>query len=82
MTAEYQTEIKKSDEKWHAGHEARIAGGVAAFFAGGSLLVPDPQLKKDFAAIALLVESFGGVFLVGDAMVGSARIKLKEATGK
>jgi hypothetical protein len=82
MTTEYQTEIKKSDEKWHASDATKIAAGVAIASVVGSLLTPDPQFKRDLATVALLTGNVGAVFLSADAFVGSVRNKLKEVAGK
>jgi len=83
MGVENQIGIKgKPDSRWHASHTTMMVGGIAALFTGASLLVPDPQLKRNLAAAALMGGAYEGLFLVGDAIFGSARNKLKGVTGK
>lgn len=90
MTAEYQqtgdyqqTGIKeKSNERWHASCETKAGAVVAALNLGAAIAVHNPELKTIFASFALISATCDGICLVGDAIVGSARKKIKEAIGK
>jgi len=83
MTAEYQTEIKKFDERWHANYVTKIIGFVVApAWLGAAIIVPDPELKRTFASLALICGGVDGVFLAQDAMIGSVKKKIRETLGK
>lgn len=73
---------QKSDERWHASLGTKVTGVAAASFLGISLMVPNPELKRTFASLALICGGVDGVFLAQDAMIGSAKKKIRETLGK
>lgn len=84
MTAEYQqTGIKeKSDEKWHASYVTKGGAVIAVLNLGVAIAVHNPELKTIFTGFALASAAADGLCFVADAIVGSERKKIKEATGK
>lgn len=82
MTVEFQPEVKKSDERWHASYVTKLITASAALSVVSAFTLPDPESKRTFAGFALIFGTSGGAFLAADAIVGSVRNKLKKVTGK
>jgi hypothetical protein len=75
MTAEYQTEIKKSDERWHANPVTKIWIGSSAVLLSGALFSPNCESTVTIAGSAIILALSGGLLLKIDSRLDSSSKK-------